>query len=235
MGVKSARQTQILQRYDLTSQVSFLNSDFLKYMLEVIGAGNPDYKGQDWGDVWASSPESKRLSEELENIISTRRNMRENEETRDDREFAMPLYVQIVAVTKRAFVAYWRLPDYILASISSLTLEMVQALTLSKGQVHASHLHRAFQYLHLLAFRKQLHRHAIKAVFYIHDPDDFPSSHPAITAKISPFSGSLRVARVQIKDLLLGGIRRERDSPRTPLLHCCRIRLLQLLVSMILL
>lgn len=82
-------------------------------MLEVIGAGNPDYKGQDWSDVWANSPESKQLSEELENIISSRRNMQESKKT-DDREFAMPLYVQILAVTKRAFVAYWRLPNYIL-------------------------------------------------------------------------------------------------------------------------
>ncbi|KAJ5168761.1 CDR ABC transporter [Penicillium canariense] len=85
-----------------------------EYMLEVIGAGNPEYKGQDWGNVWADSPESTQLSEELENIISSRRNTPQDEATKDDREFAMPLYVQIAAVTKRAFVAYWRLPDYIL-------------------------------------------------------------------------------------------------------------------------
>lgn len=86
----------------------------LQYMLEVIGAGNPDYKGQDWGNVWANSLESKKLTEELENIISSRHNMQEDEKIKDDREYAMPLYTQIVAVTKRAFVAYWRLPDYIL-------------------------------------------------------------------------------------------------------------------------
>jgi hypothetical protein len=86
-------------------------------MLEVIGAGNPDYKGQDWGEVWANSSESKRLSEEIEGIISSRRDEQSDEATRDDREYAMPLYVQISAVTKRAFVAYWRMPDYILVSI----------------------------------------------------------------------------------------------------------------------
>lgn len=85
-------------------------------MLEVIGAGNPDYDGQDWGDVWESSPESKRLFDELENIISSRRDQQQEEVIKDDREFAMPLYVQIIAVTKRAFVAYWRLPDYVLVS-----------------------------------------------------------------------------------------------------------------------
>lgn len=86
-------------------------------MLEVIGAGNPDYDGQDWGDVWENSPESKQLSGDLENIINSRRDQRQDEVvTKDDREFAMPLYVQIVAVTKRAFVAYWRLPNYVLVS-----------------------------------------------------------------------------------------------------------------------
>ncbi|KAJ5773236.1 CDR ABC transporter [Penicillium paradoxum] len=85
-----------------------------EYMLEVIGAGNPDYKGQDWGDVWANSPESKQLSEELDSIIASRRNVQNNEKTNDDREYAMPLYIQMVAVTKRAFVAYWRIPDYVL-------------------------------------------------------------------------------------------------------------------------
>lgn len=88
-----------------------------EYMLEVIGAGNPDYKGQDWGDVWANSPESKQLSEDLEKVITSRRDMQDDGKTKDDREYAMPLYVQIVAVTRRAFVAYWRLPDYILGKV----------------------------------------------------------------------------------------------------------------------
>ncbi|KAJ5899540.1 CDR ABC transporter [Penicillium taxi] len=85
-----------------------------EYMLEVIGAGNPDYKGQDWGDVWTNSTESKQLSTEIDNVISSRRNVQDEKITNDDREYAMPLYVQVMAVTKRAFVAYWRLPDYIL-------------------------------------------------------------------------------------------------------------------------
>jgi hypothetical protein len=83
-------------------------------MLEVIGAGNPDYRGQDWGDVWDNSFESKQLSDDLEKVITSRRSMQDDENIRDDREYAMPLYFQIVAVTKRAFVAYWRLPDYIM-------------------------------------------------------------------------------------------------------------------------
>ncbi|KAJ6188460.1 hypothetical protein N7519_003368 [Penicillium mononematosum] len=88
-----------------------------EYMLEVIGAGNPDYKGQDWGNVWANSPESERLSEELEGIIASRQNAGSDGKTNDHREYAMPLYVQVAAVTKRAFVAYWRTPEYILGKM----------------------------------------------------------------------------------------------------------------------
>ncbi|KAF3025191.1 hypothetical protein E8E15_002689 [Penicillium rubens] len=88
-----------------------------EYMLEVIGAGNPDYKGQDWGNVWANSPESKQLSEELEGIIASRQNAGSDGKTNDHREYAMPLYVQVAAVTKRAFVAYWRTPEYILGKM----------------------------------------------------------------------------------------------------------------------
>ncbi|OQE46403.1 hypothetical protein PENCOP_c001G07055 [Penicillium coprophilum] len=90
------------------------NENPAEYMLEVIGAGNPDYKGQDWGDVWANSPESKQLSADLEDLIASRRNAQTDGNIKDDREYAMPLSVQIVAVTKRAFVAYWRVPDYII-------------------------------------------------------------------------------------------------------------------------
>lgn len=98
-------------------------------MLEVIGAGNPDYKGQDWGDVWANSPEYRQLSEDLEDIISSRRDSPDSEKTKDDREYAMPLYAQIQAVTKRAFVAYWRLPDYILVCLHILLISIVTKLT----------------------------------------------------------------------------------------------------------
>ncbi|KAJ5717802.1 hypothetical protein N7488_003448 [Penicillium malachiteum] len=86
----------------------------IAYMLEVIGAGNPGYDGQDWGEVWAKSTESKNLSMEINDIISSRRGMRIDGSVEDDREYAMPLYAQIMAVTRRTFVAYWRLPDYII-------------------------------------------------------------------------------------------------------------------------
>lgn len=89
-------------------------------MLEVIGAGNPDYSGQDWGDTWANSTEYKELMEEINQIIDSRRGEKDQKDQKnktDDKEFAMPLWVQIMATTKRTFIAYWRTPEYALVRI----------------------------------------------------------------------------------------------------------------------
>jgi len=85
-----------------------------EYMLEAIGAGNPDYKGQDWGDVWASSAENKALGEEIRAIASERRSANRNNEATDDREYAMPYTAQWMAVVHRSFTAIWRDPQYVL-------------------------------------------------------------------------------------------------------------------------
>ncbi|KAE8150955.1 ABC-2 type transporter-domain-containing protein [Aspergillus avenaceus] len=88
------------------------NANPAEYMLEVIGAGNPDYEGQDWSEVWANSPEREEMTKYIDGIIESRHS--KNEKTRDDdnREYAMPIWTQIIAVTKRAFIAYWRSPEY---------------------------------------------------------------------------------------------------------------------------
>lgn len=85
-----------------------------EYMLEAIGAGNPDYKGKDWGDVWATSPESNERSQEIQRMIEERRNVSRSSKTDDDREYAMPLGSQINTVVHRSFVSYWRSPDYMI-------------------------------------------------------------------------------------------------------------------------
>ncbi|KAL9618479.1 MAG: hypothetical protein Q9160_006798 [Pyrenula sp. 1 TL-2023] len=84
-----------------------------EYMLEAIGAGNPDYKGPDWGDIWAKSEDHNKRTEEIQQMIELRRNAPLSKYLEDDREFAMPLSVQTMAVIKRDFVSYWRNPDYV--------------------------------------------------------------------------------------------------------------------------
>ena len=85
-----------------------------EYMLEAIGAGDPNYKGKDWGDVWASSKEHEERSKEIQQMISERRNASTKGQTDDNREYAMPLGTQVYTVVKRSFISYWRTPDYMI-------------------------------------------------------------------------------------------------------------------------
>ncbi|KAI1408175.1 ABC-2 type transporter [Hypoxylon sp. FL1857] len=88
-----------------------------EWMLEVIGAGNPDYKGQDWGDVWQESKNFQEQSREMSRMIEGRRDVQHSRNVQDDREYAMPVWTQTAAVVKRSFVAYWRNPNYIMGKL----------------------------------------------------------------------------------------------------------------------
>ncbi|KAI0481005.1 ABC-2 type transporter [Xylariaceae sp. FL0804] len=84
-----------------------------EWMLEAIGAGDPDYRGRDWGDAWVESEQRRAQSDEMARLIEQRRGVELSAGVRDDREYAMPLSAQTAAVVRRAFVAYWRSPNYI--------------------------------------------------------------------------------------------------------------------------
>ena len=88
-----------------------------EYMLEVIGAGDPNYKGKDWGDVWANSSAHSDRSREIEEMIEQRKHVEPSQTLKDDREYAMPLSVQTMTVVRRAFVSYWRTPNYIVGKM----------------------------------------------------------------------------------------------------------------------
>ncbi|KAF9880246.1 ABC-2 type transporter [Colletotrichum karsti] len=89
------------------------NTNPAEYMLEAIGAGDPNYKGKDWGDVWAQSKNRDARSREIDEMLAKRRDVEPSKNLKDDREYAMPLSTQTMAVVKRSFVAYWRTPNYI--------------------------------------------------------------------------------------------------------------------------
>jgi len=85
-----------------------------EYMLEVIGAGDPDYDGPDWGDKWAESKERQARTEEIRSMIEKRANAEVSTNLKDQREYAMPYTTQIFTVTWRNFAAYWRSPEYLI-------------------------------------------------------------------------------------------------------------------------
>lgn len=89
------------------------NANPAEYMLEAIGAGDPSYHGQDWADVWASSADHEERSKEIQHMIDTRQRVEPSQSLKDDREYAAPLSLQTTLVVKRAFVSYWRSPNYI--------------------------------------------------------------------------------------------------------------------------
>nr|POF17883.1 brefeldin a resistance protein [Quercus suber] len=89
------------------------NENPAEAMLEIIGAGNPDYSGPDWGDTWQNSEEKRARSQEIESMIEERRNATSGGETSDEREYAMPLGTQVFTVVHRNFVDYWRSQDYL--------------------------------------------------------------------------------------------------------------------------
>ena len=89
-----------------------------EYMLEVIGAGDPNYKGKDWGDVWANSEDHTARTKEIQDMIEQRKQVELSKTLKDDREYAMPLSTQTLTVTRRAFVSYWRSPQYVIGKFS---------------------------------------------------------------------------------------------------------------------
>ncbi|KAH8179132.1 ABC-2 type transporter domain-containing protein [Sarocladium implicatum] len=84
-----------------------------EYMLEAIGAGDPNYHGSDWADIWAQSKEHQARSDEIQDMIARRRDIEPSKSLKDDREYATTLGTQTTQVVKRSFVAYWRTPNYI--------------------------------------------------------------------------------------------------------------------------
>ncbi|KAG7087521.1 hypothetical protein E1B28_013480 [Marasmius oreades] len=87
-----------------------------EYMLDVIGAGVGHDKidtGNDWHQIWVTSPESKRLDQELDGILE---NGRKNSDVdaRQRGEFASSWYTQMTTLLKRDFQRHWRDPMYMM-------------------------------------------------------------------------------------------------------------------------
>ncbi|KAG6000801.1 hypothetical protein E4U43_001501 [Claviceps pusilla] len=84
-----------------------------EYMLNAIGAGDPNYSGPDWGDVWARSEQHEQRGREISELVEKRKKTEPSKSLKDDREYATSLSFQTAAVVKRSFVSYWRTPEYI--------------------------------------------------------------------------------------------------------------------------
>ncbi|KAF1813415.1 putative ABC transporter [Eremomyces bilateralis CBS 781.70] len=84
-----------------------------EYMLDVIGAGDPTYRGPDYGEVWDNSKEKRELEQELEKLDNERQGTRVSERNTKAGGYATPFWTQTWLVTHRSFVSMWRSQDYV--------------------------------------------------------------------------------------------------------------------------
>ena len=55
-----------------------------EYMLEAIGAGDPNYKGNNWGDIWENSSDSQERAKEIQTLLEERCQATSHRITKDD-------------------------------------------------------------------------------------------------------------------------------------------------------
>lgn len=207
-----------------------------EYMLEVIGAGDPNYKGKDWGDVWEQSKNYQARSDEIAEMIERRKNVEQSQNLKDDREYAMPLGTQTLAVVTRSFTAYWVSLEHIkpssLPGSQRLTLNVLSAADtqLHHRQISPSHHDGALHDVHLLPPRLRDDRHAVPAIRGVLDADHLAAADPAAPTGLPEFSQHLPVTREQGQDLQLVRVDHGRRHRRDPLLACRRHHLFLLLV-----
>lgn len=85
-----------------------------EFILETAAKGGKreDGKKLNWNDEWLNSKEAKGVKEEIKRIKEAR-SKAPIRETNDQREFASPVVLQTMELTKRLFIHYWRDPSYL--------------------------------------------------------------------------------------------------------------------------
>lgn len=94
-----------------------------EWMLEAIGAAPGSATDIDWHEAWRASPEYQEVRAELDQLKAqdTGRRASRKEDPGAYREFAAPLWDQLLIVTQRVFQQYWRTPTYIYAKFALCT------------------------------------------------------------------------------------------------------------------
>ena len=109
------------------------NANPAEYILDVIGAGATATTDKNWSQLFRESPQAVQLRRDLDDIF--RRNAKPIEQTPEahasqTREYAQPFVPQLMQVTWRAFVAYWRNPLYV---STKMTLNLVSGLVVGSS------------------------------------------------------------------------------------------------------
>ncbi|ODV97159.1 hypothetical protein PACTADRAFT_32646 [Pachysolen tannophilus NRRL Y-2460] len=84
-----------------------------EFMLEIIGAAPGSHPNKDYHQVWLDSEEHKAVIAELEEMERELVKIPVSDSAEIHKEFAAPLYLQYIIVTRRVFQQYWRKPSYL--------------------------------------------------------------------------------------------------------------------------
>lgn len=90
------------------------NKNIAEFILETAAKGGKraDGKKLNWNDEWVRSEEAKQVQDEIKRINAERSKI-EPPVTSAQHEFASPVALQTVELTKRLFTQYWRDPSYL--------------------------------------------------------------------------------------------------------------------------
>jgi len=84
-----------------------------EFMLEAIGAGSaPRVGDRDWGDIWNESEEFAAVKKTIVDLKNERSQAHDDEVVSGTGEYATPLKYQVIEVTKRMNMTFWRSPNY---------------------------------------------------------------------------------------------------------------------------
>lgn len=90
------------------------NKNVAEFILETAAkpVKRKDGSRIDWNDEWARSSNNQEMLQEIERIKSER-SKKASETKHDATEFAAPVWLQTITLTRRVFTQYWRDPSYL--------------------------------------------------------------------------------------------------------------------------
>ncbi|PWY76774.1 ABC multidrug transporter [Aspergillus eucalypticola CBS 122712] len=98
------------------------NEDDAEYIVEILSTATNRH-GEPWSDIWAKNNRVDPIHEEFENVDT-----QNNNDPTDNKEFAIPLHLQLPIVFRRTLQQYWRSP---LSILSRILLQISAALIIS--------------------------------------------------------------------------------------------------------
>jgi ABC-type multidrug transport system ATPase subunit/ABC-type multidrug transport system permease subunit len=102
-----------------------------EFMLEAIGAGSaPRIGNRDWADIWADSPELANVKDVISQMKEQRKSAGAQVKPELQKEYASPLWHQVRVVVKRANLAHWRTPNYLITRLfNHFVIALITGLT----------------------------------------------------------------------------------------------------------